>query len=459
MALGLIWLARSHIVFDPINQIDVGDASSGAYALLTTWGSRSEISEAIRWRESWRFRAVPETIHKAVATCNPEVVASALNELGSGETAGENGMPLKPSQQFSAGLSTQFAQWLIEASDPSSWLRTSSLKSHLRARRGKRVEVEVPSMVPPLDQRLCERQRYSLLWRKRWRIGDDHINVKEAKVVLSSLKRSARVRKLHHKVKLSLTDNLVALTAFDRGRSGSFKLNRCCQSACAYVAATGIRWRLRHIETLRNPADEDSRFHEKKTKNKDKPVQINGMMSPPENKQLSHNPNPKQLRPTSQHSLPRSSSSVRGIDHHDSSANGGREVLGGNGIGQMPDRKTCRARQDKSGNDKAGHAPSSGRKRRGVILELFSGTGRLSARLVHEGLGVLKAVDILNGSHHDLRRRKTQLVILNWLKSGWVVYCHLGTPCTVFSKARHNIHHLESAGKRKGRHRIGIIHG
>ena len=452
VALGLIWLARSHI-FDPIRQIDVGDASSGAYALLTTWGSRSEISESIRWRESWRFRAVPENLHKAVATSNPDVVASALNELASGEAAGENGMPLKPSHQFSAGLTTQFAQWLIEAGDPTSWLRTSSLKSHLRARKGKRVEVDVPSLVPPLDQRLCERNRYSLLWRKRWRIGDDHINVKEARVVLSSLKRSARVRKLHHKVKLRLTDNLVALNAFDRGRSGSFKLNRCCQSACAYVAATGIRWRLRHIETLRNPADHDSRFHEKKTIRKDKHIQVQSKINPIESKQPRHIPQPIDLRSSPQHSLPRSSSSVRGVDHHGSTASCGREDLGGGRIGEGPVRKTCQARHTESGKEEAGYAPSSSRKRRGMILELFSGTGRLSARLVHEGLGVLKAVDILNGSHHDLRRRETQLVILHWLKSGWVVYCHLGTPCTVFSKARHNIRHLERARQKE---RVGI---
>lgn len=35
--------------------------------------------------------------------------------------------------------------------------------------------------------------------------------------------------------------------------------------AAAYAISTGIRWRLRHIETKRNPADRDSRFLERKS--------------------------------------------------------------------------------------------------------------------------------------------------------------------------------------------------
>ena len=84
---------------------------------------------------------------------------------------------------------------------------------------------------------------------------------------LSSLRRTARSTSLHGKIKVTLTDNLASLFGFERGRSSSWSLNQYCRAAASYAAATGIRWRIRHIETLRNPADKDSRF--------DKPVKRN----------------------------------------------------------------------------------------------------------------------------------------------------------------------------------------
>lgn len=77
---------------------------------------------------------------------------------------------------------------------------------------------------------------------------------------LSSIRPAARVTSLHGKI--TLCDNLPALCSFERGRSSSSRLNRICQQAAAYQIRTGIRWRLRHIESLRNPADKDSRFHQ-----------------------------------------------------------------------------------------------------------------------------------------------------------------------------------------------------
>ena len=67
-------------------------------------------------------------------------------------------------------------------------------------------------------------------------------------------------RSLHGKIKVTLTDNLAALCSLEKGRSSSYHLNRICRQACSYQLGTGIRWRLRHVETLRNPADKDSRF-------------------------------------------------------------------------------------------------------------------------------------------------------------------------------------------------------
>lgn len=62
LALGVMWLSRTILAFDPIYQIDVGDSSGEAFALITSWGSTDEIAQACKWREMWRFRPIPDEI-------------------------------------------------------------------------------------------------------------------------------------------------------------------------------------------------------------------------------------------------------------------------------------------------------------------------------------------------------------------------------------------------------------
>ena len=53
-------------------------------------------------------------------------------------------------QPFGAGLQTQYADWLLEADrDDTSWLRTSSVKTQLRAKQKRKLEMEAPSMLCP----------------------------------------------------------------------------------------------------------------------------------------------------------------------------------------------------------------------------------------------------------------------------------------------------------------------
>ena len=114
-------------------------------------------------------------------------------------------------------------------------------------------------LVEPLDERLADETQYRLLWARRWKYSDKNIRIKEGRVVLSSLKRSARVASLHGQRKLTISDNLGVVCAFSKGRSGRHKLNRLCRQACALQFATGIIWSLRHVETKRNVADKPSR--------------------------------------------------------------------------------------------------------------------------------------------------------------------------------------------------------
>ena len=92
----------------------------------------------------------------------------------------------------------------------------------------------------------------------RWK-HDEHINVKEARVVLMGIRRSAKMWAAQRKKWLLFTDNLVTACMLEKGRSPSYSLNAICRRACAYQLACGSIARFRYLETERNPADEGSR--------------------------------------------------------------------------------------------------------------------------------------------------------------------------------------------------------
>ena len=235
--MGLMWLTSSTLQFDPVLQVDAGDSSSGAYALLTTWSTPYEVSELCKFREVWRFQPLPQRLKRAALSGSRAGVIRALDELESDWfEIHQRPQEVRAVVPFGAGLKTRYADWLIEAArDESSWLRTSSIRTQLKAKPRKKLEMETPTMVMPIPDTLCRRERYSLLWRKRWNNSHRHINEKEAQVCLSSLRRTARVKKLHGKVKVTLTDNLSCLCALERGRASSYGLNKICRSLCLPV--------------------------------------------------------------------------------------------------------------------------------------------------------------------------------------------------------------------------------
>ena len=193
---GLIWLTRVHLDAPFIRHVDVGDSANSGYALMTTVASIDELREACSWRERWRFVPLPEVLHSAVATGSDIEVAGALSRLG-----GEGGPPegfqsevVRPGIRWGAGLKTAYANWLVGLSNKGNWLQTSAIASQFRARRRDRVEVDVPALVPPLPDALLDASRYRLLWARRWTGAPEHINLKEGRVALSSLRRSGRSR-------------------------------------------------------------------------------------------------------------------------------------------------------------------------------------------------------------------------------------------------------------------------
>jgi hypothetical protein len=421
LALGLLWMSSSLLKFDPVYQLDAGDSSSGAYALMTTWASFDELVALCKYREFWRFQPLPISVKQAVATGSRAAVIAALEALEhEGEHCGSS-QEVRALPPFGAGLKTRYADWLLEAAeDDSSWLRTSAVRTQLKAKPRKKLEMETPTMAVPVSDSLCRRDRYSLLWRKKWKETKRHINEKEAQVCLTSLKRTARVRKLHGKVKVTLTDNLSCLCALERGRSSSFALNKICRTACAYQMGCGIRWRLRHIETLRNPADRDSRFHEKQVKTGSGCDTSGGC------KRVCFPPQPHRNQATVKTDV----FPLFGV--------------GGEGSSCSPAQQSELI--SKRGTDGTLKKPMACK---GVFLEIFAGTARLTDALRRQRLATLHPVDCQFGSHHDVRRRATQLSLLAFIRAGHVRYVHVSTPCTVFSKARHFLTNLERARDRE----------
>ena len=84
--------------------------------------------------------------------------------------------------------------------------------------------------------------------------------------------------------------------------------------------------------------------------------------------------------------------------------------------------------------------------RKTAVLEVFSGCGRFTGACRMKKLRTGPALDILSGAHMDLSRRKVQLLVKRWVRTGRVWCVLLGTPCTTWSRARTTA----SSGKLRG---------
>ncbi|CAE7263778.1 unnamed protein product [Symbiodinium sp. CCMP2592] len=101
---------------------------------------------------------------------------------------------------------------------------------------------------------------------------------------------------------------------------------------------------------------------------------------------------------------------------------------------------------------RGGPEPDSGFKGR-FAWELFSGTGNLTKAIDRAGLPCLQPLDVCRAPHHDLTHPAVQRIVLDVLLSGLVWYVHMGTPCVVWSRARHNIQNHKKA---RAKERVGI---
>ena len=83
-----------------------------------------------------------------------------------------------------------------------------------------------------------------------------------------------------------------------------------------------------------------------------------------------------------------------------------------------------------------------------IVLELFSGSGRFGQQAHNAGWGVV-ALDIAHGPFGDLLNPKVSRLVRSWITSGIVRVLWLGTPCSSWSRARHDI---DGGGPRSRQH-------
>ena len=249
--------------------------------------------------------------------------------------------------------------------------------------------------IPAVHEAWDTKSRWSLVVAKPWEYPEEHINVKEARVCLMALRRLTRTVRNLNKVALCLSDNLVSVMCFEKGRSSSGKLNGLCRRAAAYVIGGKIQWRLRHMASERNPSDEPSRWFQ----DRKHPQQLAGA-----NKQDDSGEQYGHVPVTSFEASPPLSS------------------------------PPCLAPYSSS-------SPTS----LGMFLELFSGTAHLTTALHDQGIPCLPDIEISKGDKYDLLRQEVQDIIIKFINEGIITYVHCGTPCTVFSRARHILRNFRKA--------------
>ena len=101
-----------------------------------------------------------------------------------------------------------------------------------------------------------------MLVASKWKWPAEHINVKEARVALWQIRRAGRVTRNLGRKHVGLSDSLVSIGAFEKGRAKSWALQILCQRAAAYQLAGEMFFRWRYVESERNVADEGSRRHD-----------------------------------------------------------------------------------------------------------------------------------------------------------------------------------------------------
>ena len=370
--LGLLLIVEKNLSASLNTEVYIGDSSDRGFGMLSRHARHDQIQAELSWRERWRFLEGDDV----TASCHPN---NGGPEHGDPDEEDFTFVGTRP--KAGVGIDTAYGKQLVHNMQSTVAKRTPQ-QSLFGEGAKKRTLIQVPG-IPEVADHWSDPTTWDLIVSGAWRRPQEHINIKEARVALMSLRRACRTVRNLGTTSLTLSDNLVTVLSFERGRSASGPLNSLCRRAAAYAIGCNINWRLRYISTDKNVADAPSRRFGEDL--------------------------PKILR--RQHA-------GQSLDAHFS----------------IDSLEQGRAAAVSSSQRRVSFDP--GKK---AFLELFSGSGNLSASFKRLGWRVFPDFEIAKDDMYDLLNPYVQQFVISLIVGRHVWYVHLGTPCTVWSRARHII--------------------
>ena len=213
-------------------EVHVGDSSDRGYGLMSMFAESSHVKAELRVREKWRFIVSNEAVLNPNGGGPPEVFEDVDDDVFKGSFAAAG-----------VGARTEYGKQLQNKADGGSIFgenssRLQRLKGPVEDSSSTLLEVHA---IPEVSSRWTNPTRWKLLAPGAWRDVEEHINVKEARVALMSLRRLGRSVTNMGTTCLTLCDNLCPVLMFEKGRSGLEQLVR--ESSCI------SNWMLHRVET------------------------------------------------------------------------------------------------------------------------------------------------------------------------------------------------------------------
>ena len=137
-------------------------------------------------------------------------------------------------------------------------LREELALSHLEALQNLDIHPIQKVRAPPIDAKWMDPKDWRLLFKSSW-ARQEHQNVLEGRTIVNLGRHLARSSKCWGQRYLVLTDSLVCLGTFAKGRSSSFPLLRLGRRLAMLRMVLGIRMSFKWVPTALNVADGPSR--------------------------------------------------------------------------------------------------------------------------------------------------------------------------------------------------------
>lgn len=386
LVMNLLFVVEKHLSVKVNPEVHVGDSSDKGYGLMYCKTDVRRIREELKYQERWRFLASNEPSSVHFNNGAPDDSEGAEDDSFFAGTTASAGL----------GLDTGFGKQLVATLSDKQQQRKICRRKHClfgKPSDGDTTFIAVPG-IPEVSPVWGDPTLWTLITAKAWERVEEHINIKEARVALMALRRLCRSMDNMDTMALTLTDSMVTAMALERGRSSSSGINNVCRRAAAYQIGCNIQFRLRHVRTDMNVADAPSRqFGE---------------------------------------DLPRVL----------------RRVVPEDSLGVSIHADSMEQCRQPASSSRPGRREGTGENQQ-FFLELFSGCGNLTKAVKEVGLLTMPPFDILNGDIYNLLNPGIQDFIMGLLISGNIWWVHLGTPCTVWSRARRNIRNFKRARQKE----------